>query len=216
MPTSGWRSSWTGSTTAGRRTCGGFSGAPRRRSAPPVGRWLSKYVLFPFGGAFLTVEFAKYLAYEVGKLYGYISSLLPRPEGEEPVLEALVGGTADAVPTPDEAAHHGVALTPESVAVTVALGVLFLALLYWPAFRSAVLAGLSAAWTGLRFVVVGLPVAVWRSPPVRALRDNAVTRFVNRYFGTGLVVGLVTALGVGPARRTAPVRSPPGPGSCSG
>ena len=160
----------------------------------PVGRWLSKYVLFPFGGAFLTVEFAKYLAYEVGKLYGYVHSLLPRPAGEEPVLEALVGGTVEAVPTTEEAAHHGVALTPESVAVMLALGVLFLALLYWPAFRSAVQAGVSMAWSGLRFAVVDLPLAVWRSRPVRALRDNAVTRFVNRYFGTGLVTGLLTAL----------------------
>jgi hypothetical protein len=160
----------------------------------PVGRWLSKYVLFPFGGAFLTVEFAKYLAHEVGKLYDFIHGLLPRPAGEEPVLEALVGGTAEAVPVAEEAAHHGVTLTPESVAVTAALGVLVLGLLYWPAFRSAVLAGLLAAWAGLRFAVVDLPLAVWRSPPVRVLRDNAVTRFVNRYFGTGLVTGLLTAL----------------------
>lgn len=160
----------------------------------PVGRWLSKYLFFPFGGAFLTVEFARYIAYEIGVLSGYVSSLLPRPVGEEPVLEALVGGPADAVPTPVEAVHHGVLLTPESVAVTVVLGFLFLGLLYWPAFRSAVLAGLTAAWTGCRFLAVGLPLAVWRSPPVRAVRDNTVTRFVNRYFGTSLVVGLLTAL----------------------
>jgi hypothetical protein len=160
----------------------------------PVGRWLSRYVLFPFGGAFLTVEFARYLAYEVGKFTRYVQSLLPRPADEEPVLEAIVGETAEAVPAAAEAAHHGVLLTPESVAVTVALGLLFLGLLYWPAFRAAVLAGLSTAWEGLRFAVVGLPVAVWRSSPVRALRDNVVTRFVNRYFGTGLVTGLITAL----------------------
>ncbi|HET6575565.1 MAG TPA: hypothetical protein VFG68_18330 [Fimbriiglobus sp.] len=159
-----------------------------------VGRWLSKYVLFPFGGAFLAVEFARYLAYEFGKLTGHVHSLLPRPPDEEPVLEALVGGTAEAIPAPVEAAHHGVVLTPESVAVTVVLGFLFLGLLYWPAFRAAVHAGLSAAWAGLRFAVVTLPLAAWRSPPVRALRDNIVTRFVNRYVGTGLVVGLVTAL----------------------
>lgn len=159
-----------------------------------VGRWLSKYVLFPFGGAFLTVEFATYLAHEVGKFYHLVHGLLPRPEGEEPVLEALVGGSAEAISVPDETAHHGVALTLESIGVTVVLGFLFLGLLYWPAFRSAVLAGLSAAWAGLRFAVVDLPVAVWRSPPVRVLRDNAVTRFVNRHFGTGLVAGLLTAL----------------------
>ncbi len=174
-----------------------------------VGRWLSQYVLFPLGGAFLTVEFARYLVYELGKLYGFVRGLFPRPEDEEPVLEALVGGSVDAIEVipPDAAAHHGVAVTPTSVGVTLALGCLFLGLLYWPAFRSVIWAGLSAVWAGLRLVVVNLPVAVWRSPPVRALRDNAVTRFVNRCFGTALVVGLITALafillGAGP-RQTA-------------
>ena len=50
-----------------------------------VGRWLSKYVLFPFGGAFLAVEFAEYLGHELGKLYRFIRGLLPMPEGDEPV-----------------------------------------------------------------------------------------------------------------------------------
>jgi hypothetical protein len=169
-----------------------------------VGRWLSKYVLFPFGGAFLTVEFAKYMALELGKLYGLVRGVFPTPEDEEPVLDALIGGVAEAAPPPE---HHGVALSPESVGVTIALGCLFLGLLYWPAFRAAVLAGLGLAWGVARAALVEMPAAVWRSAPVRALRNNPATRFVDRYFGTGLLACLLTAvalvlLGAGP-RQTA-------------
>jgi hypothetical protein len=182
------------------------------------GRWLSKYILFPFGGAFLIVEFIKYLAYEAGRVYAWARDLVPAPVDEPAVLDVLVGGTgpdiadgeadeavAAAAPPaiPEHTDHHGIELTPETVAVTVALGFLFLGLLYWPAFRAAVWHGVKQTWSALRFAVVTLPLAVWRSPLVRALRDNVVTRFVNRYFGTGLVVGLNTAavlilLGAGP------------------
>jgi hypothetical protein len=170
----------------------------------PAGRWLAKYLALPFVGAFLVVEFAEYLSLELGKVYGFLHGLLPREPEDEGLFEDYFGESNLPAEAP---AAHGVTLTPESLTVVVVLGFIFLGLLYWPAFRSAVWTGIKQVWKLIHFIIITLPLTAWRSPPVRAVRNSWFVAFLDRYFGAAFLLTLAVAaflllLGAGP-RRTA-------------
>jgi hypothetical protein len=140
-----------------------------------VGRWLTKFVVMPFGGAVMAVEFARYIWHELGLLYGFLSGLIgdhepaaDHPKGEE----------------------HGELFTPPTVAAVVALGFFFLALLHLPPFRAAVGRLFGQLGRALRWGFVVLPLAVWNSPPVRAVRTHPVPRFLADRFGWPLAAGV--------------------------
>ncbi len=169
-----------------------------------IGRWLSKYVAFPFGGAFVAVEFGKYVIHEAGALIGLIRGVLPHEEEDAALIDEL-GTVVESIPDVAESVHHGIAVTPTSLAITVALGCVFLGVLYWPAFRAIVWSGLKGLGRGFRYTFVALPVLVWRSAPVRAVRHHPLTRFLGRHFGIALLVAVLVALvlvliGAGPRR----------------
>ena len=55
-PTSNWPTVSTACIAAARSTCDGRSGSARWRSARRVGRFLTRYVALPFGGAYIALE----------------------------------------------------------------------------------------------------------------------------------------------------------------
>lgn len=153
-----------------------------------VGRWLTKFVVMPFGGAVMAVEFGKYIWHELGMLYGFVSGLVGELDGVEEYHDAVHTHVAPA----DK--HHEM-FTPPTVTAMVILGLFFLAVMHLPPFRAVV--GRLFAHLGrvLKWVFVVLPLRVWNSPPVRAVRSHPVPRFVADRFGWPLVAGV----GVGAA-----------------
>lgn len=162
-----------------------------------VGRWLTRYVALPFGGALLTVEFVRYIAHEAGKVGAFFGRLA---SGEPAKTGAEVAARAAAVADPHNLeevvvakAEHAAHLTPESAAAIVLLGFFYLAMIHLPVFRARVFHGLAVGWRGVRFVAADVPLAVWRSPPVRAVWGHRAVRFVVGRFGLAAVVAGVTA-----------------------
>ncbi len=151
-----------------------------------VGRWLTKFVVMPFGGAVMVVEFGKYIWHELGMLYGFISKVVgdldPTPD-----------------PVPDEVVHHAKdkghveLFTPPTVAAVLLLGVLFLFLLHSPPFRAFVGKLLGHVGRGLKWLFVSAPSWVWNSPPVRAVRTHPIPRLFADRLGWPLVAGVVVA-----------------------
>jgi len=101
-----------------------------------LGRWLTRFVALPFGGAYATIVF-------VLEMLHLGQKLLHRPlfELHSPALETTIA----------------------------VLGVFYLLLLHWPAFRRLMGHGFTAAWTVARALVVDLPLAVWQLPTLRQL-----------------------------------------------
>lgn len=149
-----------------------------------TGRFLSRFVALPFGGAVLTVEFAKYLAHEAKLVAGWVGGLVRDQAAPSPAEELT-----DAVHKTAHGHGHAPFFTAGSVTAMLIVGVLFLLLIHVPPVRAACWA--AAKWLGrmLKGVLVTAPVAVWRSAPVRFLRNNVVTRVLADRFGWAIAVG---------------------------
>ena len=135
-----------------------------------LGRVISKYLLFPFGGAFLIVEFARYLYHEGISLYGYVNGITIHL-GKEPVSE---GGRLIII------------------AFTIGVGILLLGLLHSERVRGigeAILDGISAV---LRAIFVWLPRTIWNNVLGPILYDSYVARLTEHYF---LLPLLLTGVG---------------------
>ena len=127
-----------------------------------IGRWITLFAALPFGAAFMTVEFAKYIAHEATAVAGFLGGLfVPKPETEA-----------------HAEAHVGISLSPESLAIMVALGILYLGLIHSTAMRRVALAASAAIGGGIRWLFAELPSNVWNSTPLKAVRRN---RFVRRF-----------------------------------
>jgi hypothetical protein len=155
------------------------------------GRWLSRFVLFPFGGAFLVVMFAQYLVAEFGTLSRFLRRLVTGEPRLPEVVGALAGGTAPAVAASHE--HHLTVGLPELAAAT-ALGLFFLAVICLPPLRTALLTWLGRTGSVLRSVVIDAPARFWNLPAVRAVRRSRPVRFAVRRFGSAVLVGLLLGL----------------------
>jgi hypothetical protein len=161
-----------------------------------VGRWLSRYVILPFGGGVMTVEFAKYVNAEVRHVRHWLAGL-DDPPPPEPDPFAAEAATPFDLPAPSvETVQHEAVLGPASLTAAVLLGVVYLGLLHVRPFRYAVGSGLSAVGRALRAGLIDLPAAVWRMPLVRTVRRHPASRFVSRRFGAGFVVGALAAGGL--------------------
>ena len=137
-----------------------------------VGRMVSKYLLFPFGGAFLIVEFARYLYHESVYFYGYLHGQVIHID-KEPLSE---GGRAIII------------------AFTIGVGFLLLGLIHSQWIRSiaeAILDGISAVFMAL---FVRLPRFIWQQLLSPILYDSYVARLTEHYF---LLPLLLTGVGLG-------------------
>ncbi len=161
-----------------------------------LGRWLTRFVALPFGGAVLTVEFTRYLVHEaekIGAFFGRVSSGEPANSGVELATRAASAATPERLEDVVVAdVQHAAHFTPESAAITILLGFFFLGLLHVPPFRYAVWHVLQRLWAGIRLVLLDVPMQVWRSPPVRAVRLHPATRFLVKRFGLAILISLAT------------------------
>ena len=143
------------------------------------GRWFSKTVALPFGGAFILLEALGHL-YEAGEgVVHWLSGWTTTVNGH-----GLLGGAPAAVLAANPRLDPG-GVRWEAVLV---LGVFLLLLIHSPAFRARVAAA-------ARFAFVKVPRAVRRSPLIYRLVHNRMTRFFRRHLllpaaagGTGAAV----------------------------
>ncbi len=148
-----------------------------------VGRWLAKFVVMPFGGAIMAVEFSKYIWHELGMLYGFISKVVGDLDSTpEPAHEAVADHAKGKV-------HHDL-FTPMDITAVAILGVLFVGLLHSPAFRAFVGKLCGHVGRGLKWLFVTAPLWVWNAPPVRAVRTHPIPRMVADRLGWPLVAGV--------------------------
>ncbi len=160
-----------------------------------VGRFLALYLVFPFLGAFLTVEAGKFLLHEFTALYGFLRRQMPqKPPDDAAIVEDLVRSSEEFAGAVPKSSEHGIALTPETLAVIGILGLVYLALMHLPAVRNWVGLGFRKIGQVVRWTLVSAPLAVWRSAPFVTLRKNRVVRFANRYFGTAFLAAAFVAL----------------------
>ena len=161
-----------------------------------AGRWLSLWVVLPFGGGLMAVEFAKYMALEVSHLRSWVRGLFPADEPALPVgvpdpyADLLAQHAERAV----EKAHAGLAFSPTSLAVALLLGVVFLGLIHRPNFRRQVGGLLRLVGSVVRFLTVRVPLAAWNAPAVRAVRCHPGVRAAWRRVGTAALVAAATAV----------------------
>jgi hypothetical protein len=148
-----------------QRGCSVFFGTP-------VGRWLTKYVALPFGGAYLLLEAFHHMVEAGEGFVDWVSGWTTTVR----TFHALAGGAAGTVAdNPDPPA--GI-----NWPVLVGIGVFLLLMIHWPPFRSEV--------TRLaKFGFVKVPRAIRRSPVARAIVSNLVTRFFRRFLLVPLVFG---------------------------
>jgi hypothetical protein len=119
-----------------------------------VGRFLTRYLVLPFGSAFVVLEGLQHLLHVVLRLTGVIRF---------DHLTAVAG----AVGLPAVAAH-GPRLRLAQWETVVPLGVFILAMLYLPRFRRGVVRGLQALSRGATWLLYDLPALVFRVPLIRA------------------------------------------------
>jgi hypothetical protein len=157
------------------------------------GRWLTRNVLLPFGGAFLAAQFLWLLVYERWQAASDGAEPLP-PQPSHPAATVVIDesfagvvGTAIEVaqaPPPPPAGALERLFDPTKTDLSffggwnaelwfhmawLALGVALLALIRSAPFRTAALAAWRAAYRVGRFVVWEGPIRVWNNATVRTL-----------------------------------------------
>jgi len=145
-----------------------------------VGRWFSLFVAAPFGAAFMTVEFAKYMVHEVSSVGQFFAELFdpelaPRRAGEH-----------------THKTHDG-SVSPEVIGIVLALGVVYLGLIHSTPMRSVALRLLGDLGRGIGWLFGTLPGRIWNSEPLRAVRRNRAVRWFNRRFALPLAGAAVAA-----------------------
>lgn len=159
-----------------------------------TGRALSLFVLGPVIAAFLTVEFAKYVAHELMTLFRFIRSLVRYQDDELVLVEGDDGEVF--VEWVSELAHqekHGITIGPASIVAVGVLSLVVLGLIHSPPFRRAFGAGVKLLWRAV-VAVVSLPLTVWRSPSAVAVRRHSTYRWVARRLGLAILTAGGAAL----------------------
>lgn len=144
------------------------------------GRLVTRYFALPVGGAYVLIEGVRHLIGAGEGLVNWLSGWTATVKG----LGALAGSAAWTV-ADDPSLGHGGVTWPELAAVSL---VLFL-LIHWSSFRARVL-------QVTKLVLVKVPRAISKSPVVRVIFHNVLTRLFRRYLATPLLAGGLTALAV--------------------
>ena len=166
-----------------------------------IGRWLTKFVLLPFGAAVMVVEFSKYIAHEITDVSHWVAGLftsgVPVEEAAAtltPESAAKLGEFTTAHANDAHSEHHTKHLfTTESVTAMIVIGVLFLLVMHVPAVRRLAMRGFKYLGRGLKFLFATLPLKLWNLPLLRKIRSHRLTIAVVTRTGWPLVAGLVVA-----------------------
>jgi hypothetical protein len=146
-----------------------------------VGRAITKFVALPFGGAFIILEGFHHMVEAGEGLVNWLSGWSSTVKG----FTALAGGAAGTV------AEHPHGPKPFDWTSLLVLGAFLFLLIHWPTFRRRV--GQTA-----NLLFVKLPRAVVRSPVIRSIIHNPLTRFLRHYLliplATGALAGLLVRI----------------------
>jgi hypothetical protein len=153
----------------------------------PVGRFLTRFVALPFGGAYMILKMWE----EIERLVRGTpeeAPPVPPPEGAEDAI-----GDGAELARSAEAAQHAAGVDPY---VLGGLGIFFLLLLHVAPFRRAVLACLQGAWRGVRGLFYDLPLALVAVPWVRRVLQSRPYLLFYQYVCKPLVPAVAAWLGV--------------------
>ncbi len=153
-----------------------------------LGRFVTRYVALPFGGAFVIVKGLDHLIGDLlkwasgrGRAEGVVRAAL-EAEGAVSTAGALADGSpAIGAEAATMAAHEANVrfyephLIPEAQFpwVVAVVGVLILGLLYAPRFRRLVVEGIKAVYRAIRGALVDLPAWIFSRRLVRRVLDSA-------------------------------------------
>lgn len=127
----------------------------------PIGRWLTEYVVLPFGGSYLAIEAVLHVARWF------------RPEPEE-----VYGPPQEPPPEPSSLVAVG---EIAFYAWVFFIGMLLMLVLHRPKFRAALARGLSRIWKVLKHVVVDLPSELLRAAWVQRILQSQAWGVVRNY-----------------------------------
>ncbi|MFO0966334.1 MAG: hypothetical protein U0793_12225 [Gemmataceae bacterium] len=147
-----------------------------------IGRWLTLFVILPFGGAFATLIFAQEVLH-LATVHVHMPWPWLKPHEHHGDSETTHSGSI-----------HLEMSGYELLAWLIGLGVFFLLLLHMPAFRGSVWTGLKQTGRLLRAVFWDLPAAFVYWAPVRAFLDSAPVAFFRRRVMRPVLIGFVAVL----------------------
>ena len=154
-----------------------------------TGRFLTKWLILPFGGAFLILEA---LDHSVGKLIHHVSSRTPTVRGlATSTARDITGALA---PTHTEAAKQATEFPPIFTRpwVFVLLGLFLLGVINLPWFRRAAGNVFRQVWRMVRLVIADFPKWLATRPLVKRVFASRAMRVFGRYVVKPLIfVGLV-------------------------
>jgi hypothetical protein len=168
-----------------------------------VGRFLTRYLALPFGGAYAILVGVLEIIHLVCKwvLHVHYQPLAGLRAVFRPWAERLTD-IHQHLPIPEDATdevqtqiRHSdrllqTELTLSRGLLTLVLGLFLFALLYIPPFRRGVVTALTWAYRGLRGLVVDLPHAVLHWPPLRRVLDSRAFALFSYYvLKPGIVAG---------------------------
>jgi hypothetical protein len=136
----------------------------------PIGRWLTLFLVLPFGGAFALLVFVQEMLHLPGLLR--LPSLhLHLTYSQAGLHKAMEHAAKEAAKHPEKA-HHNLFLNPAVTFGSLAvLGVFLLLLLHVPPFRRKIGEALHLLWRGVRGLFY-LPGAFLQLPPVRSVLQS--------------------------------------------
>ena len=168
----------------------------------PVGRFLTLYLVLPFGGAFLALEALQHVVHPIARLVDP-----PHAQPADVVAAAgLIGSPAAPGPLLAATSYH-LGTTPHPVELVNAyslplLGLFLLCLFHVAWFRRRVSGALHLLWCVVRGVFYDLPVGVMKLPPVRAVFQSQAYLTLYQYvlkplFWSALVALAASLYGAG-------------------
>jgi hypothetical protein len=147
----------------------------------PMGRFLMRFLVLPFGGAFVLLAGLYFLGEEGPHLMRKAHLLPPLTHEEEEYHKQN--------PMP----WHVYGVGPFTTA-TLALGVFLFLTLHVPPFRAVVVLVLRRLWRGLRLVLIDGPVWLYRLPLLRALLRSPPVVLFGRFLARPLLVTATAVL----------------------
>ena len=138
------------------------------------GRFLTKYIAIPFGGAFLIVEGVKYLLSHLVAHQEYLTTTMTKA-GEIRLAAKSVSG-------------HSLPTTMSGwlsfMSPVLMLGFFLMAMIHVPRYREAAASVMRKAHKGLRWLLIDLPVRIFQIENIRRFLRSRFFRLLSRWLIT--------------------------------
>lgn len=176
----------------------------------PLGRWITLYLVIPYGGSFCVLMFLEELRHLGESLIHWLAG---ESETHEPAVEVVQQTPPAEIVGPPEPTPQGELMftaDPISQSITgqrehigswlsdwpvvLALGTLLLIVIHVPAVRRLMLELGKQALKAGRWLIWDVPVTIVSSRIFRFLWRNRVSKFLLRYFATAIIASGITVI----------------------